>query len=64
MADLSLRELVQALTSIEARTAQIDRKLDALNESLAALHSMTARMPDGRTLISVVATILDEVQND
>ncbi len=58
MADLSLRQLGQTLVTI-------DRKLDDLNESLRALISMTARMPDGRcTLINVVGTILDEVQNE
>jgi hypothetical protein len=63
MAELSLRQLAQALATIDARTAQMDRKLDDLKEALRALSSMTARMPDGRTLINVVGTILDEVQN-
>lgn len=64
MAELSLRELLQALATIDARTAQVDRKLDQLNDGLIGLARMTARMPDGRTLINVVGTILDEVQTD
>ncbi len=42
----------------------MERQLDELNDALRALSSMTARLPDGRTLINVVGTILAEVQND
>lgn len=61
---VSIRQLAQALATIEARTAQMDRKLDGITDNLRALTSMTGRHPDGRTLINLVATILDEVQND
>ena len=64
MATLSLRQAMQTLATIDARTEEMDRKLKALSEALRALTSMTARMPDGRTLINVVGTILTEVQSD
>jgi hypothetical protein len=64
MADISIRQMAQTLATIDGRTAQMDRELDDLRSSLRALHSMTVRMPDGRTLINVVGTILNEVQND
>jgi hypothetical protein len=59
MAELSLR---QFMATIDARTAEIDRKLDAINSSLSALHRMTARLSDGRTLVNAVATILSELE--
>jgi hypothetical protein len=62
MAELSLRQMAQALATIDARTAGMDRKLDFLKAALGTLSSQTSRMADGRTLISVVGTILDEVQ--
>jgi hypothetical protein len=62
MAELSLRQMAQSVAAIDARTAEMDRKLDDLSERLNKFISMTARMPDGRTLINVVGTILDKVQ--
>jgi hypothetical protein len=62
MAELSLRQMAQSVAAIDARTAEMDRKLDDLSERLNTFISMTARMPDGRTLINVVGTILEKVQ--
>jgi hypothetical protein len=64
MAEISIRQMAQTLATIDARTAEMDRKLDDLTAILKALASMTARMPDGRTLINVVGTIENEVLND
>jgi hypothetical protein len=56
MADISLRQMAASIAAIDARTANIDQNLDALIR-------MTARAPDGRTLINLVATILADVQH-
>ena len=54
---VSIHQMAETVAIIDARTTKIDDKLNALI-------AMTARMPDGRTLINVVGTILHEVQND
>ena len=52
---VSLREMATAIAAIDGRTAEMNQKLDSLL-------SMTARAPDGRTLINLVETILNKVQ--
>lgn len=61
MSTLSLRE---SLETIDARMVEMNRKLDDLGEALRSLISMTARLPDGRTLVNAVGTILNEVQEE
>jgi hypothetical protein len=68
--DISIRQMAQTLAAIDARTEQmaqtlaaIDDKLDDLKERIDTFRSMTARMPDGRTLINVIGTIEDKVNS-
>ena len=56
MAD-ALRELATSLSRIE-------NKIDRVDEELRALGRMISRAPDGRTLINLVSSILQEVSND
>lgn len=53
---VSMRQMAAAIAAVDARTAEMNQKLDSLI-------SMTARAPDGRTLINLVATILNDVQH-
>jgi hypothetical protein len=62
--DARTAQMAQTLATVDARTAQMNRKLDDLTNNLRGLSLSTARMPDGRTLINVVGTILNEVQDD
>ena len=64
MATLSIRHLAETLDAIDARTTRMERQLDEIHDALRALISMTARLPDGRTLINAVGMILHEVEND
>jgi|SRR5215211_101773 len=59
--DISIRQMAQTLAIIDTRTAEMDQKLDDILSRLKTLHLMTARMPDGRSLINVVGTIWDKV---
>jgi hypothetical protein len=60
MADsvVSIRRMAETLTTLDARTAQMDQKL---NEILNGLHAIV-RSPDGRTLLNLVEQILVEVE--
>ena len=53
---VSMRQMAAAIAAVDARTAEMNQKLDSLI-------SMTARAPDGRTLINLVETILNDVQH-
>jgi hypothetical protein len=59
--DISLAQVARTVASFDHRLTEIDRKLDRLQDSVTSLASMTARAPDGRTLINLVMTILNEV---
>jgi hypothetical protein len=59
--DISLAQLAHTVAALNDRLADIDHKLDDLTESVKGLASMTARAPDGRTLINLVGTILNKV---
>ena len=61
---VGVRNLLDKLSTLERRTHEIETKIDGLAASLRSLTSMTARAPDGRTLINLVGTILNEVRND
>ena len=60
MADsvVSIRRMAETLTTLDARTAQMDQKL---NEVLNGLHAIV-RSPDGRTLLNLVEQILADVE--
>jgi hypothetical protein len=60
MADsvVSIKRMAETLTTLDARTAQMDQKL---NEILNGLHAIV-RSPDGRTLLNLVEQILVEVE--
>jgi hypothetical protein len=59
--DISIRQMAQTLATIDARTAEMNQKLDERLDRLKTLSSNTARMPDGRSLVNVVGTIWDKV---
>jgi hypothetical protein len=64
MTEVSIRQMAQTIADIDARTAAMSGQLERILQGLNTLTAMTARMPDGRTLINVVATILNEVEQD
>jgi len=54
---LSVRQMAEAVAAIDARTKEMDNYLKVFIR-------MTARAPDGRTLMNVVLDILDHVADD
>jgi hypothetical protein len=60
---VSLRQMAAAIAAIDTRTTDMNRKLDQLTDNLNGLARATSRAPDGRTLINLVMTILNDVQH-
>jgi hypothetical protein len=54
--------LGQTLAAINERTSQMEATVGFIKRELDTLFRMTAKMPDGRTLINVVGTILAKVE--